>query len=73
MSIAVVILNDNGWEDTLECVESLQDQSHQDFRIIVVDNNSENDSYYHFIKWVNNEYLDDSEYVKNQKYINKRV
>lgn len=38
--IAVVILNWNGWDDTLECVTSLRGQSRVPDWIIVVDNDS---------------------------------
>lgn len=44
MSIGVVILNWNGKEDTLNCVASLQESSHKNFEIIVVDNGSTDDS-----------------------------
>jgi len=42
--IAVVILNWNGWEDTIVCLESLLRSDYPDFRIILVDNGSTNDS-----------------------------
>ena len=42
--IAVIVLNWNGKEDTLECLQSLQEQENVDFDIIVVDNGSEEDS-----------------------------
>lgn len=43
MKHATVLLNYNGWEDTLLCIESIL-KSHQTPHIIVVDNNSSNDS-----------------------------
>ncbi len=39
-SILIVVLNWNGAEDTLQSVRSLQDQSHKDFQILVIDNGS---------------------------------
>ncbi len=39
-SIAVVIVNWNGKQDTLETIESLRASDHEDFRMIVVDNGS---------------------------------
>lgn len=42
--VAIIILNWNGWEDTLECLESLYQISYQNYHVIVVDNGSEDDS-----------------------------
>lgn len=41
-SVAVIILNWNGLNDTIECIESLQKASYQDLTIYVVDNASGN-------------------------------
>lgn len=42
--VAVVVLNWNGWQDTLACVASLQALTYGDFEILVVDNGSTDDS-----------------------------
>lgn len=42
--VAIVVLNWNGIEDTLACVDSLLKQSYPEFKIIVVDNGSKDDS-----------------------------
>ena len=42
--VAVVVLNWNGWKDTISCVESLQQLDYPDFWLIVVDNASSDDS-----------------------------
>jgi GT2 family glycosyltransferase len=42
--VSVVILNWNGWEDTIECLESLYNINYYNYDVIVVDNNSEDDS-----------------------------
>ncbi len=42
--VAIIILNWNGWKDTIECLESLQRLSYPNYQIIVVDNGSTNDS-----------------------------
>lgn len=42
--IAVVILNWNGWQDTIECLESLRQINYQEYILIVVDNASSDDS-----------------------------
>jgi GT2 family glycosyltransferase len=42
--VAIVVLNWNGIDDTLQCLDSLLDQTFQDFRIVVVDNGSVDNS-----------------------------
>ena len=42
--VAIVILNYNSYEDTLECLESLKKINYQHYRVIVVDNGSTNRS-----------------------------
>jgi len=42
--ICIVILNWNGWKDTTECLESLYRISYPDYDVVVVDNNSQDDS-----------------------------
>lgn len=39
-SLVVVVLNFNGWSDTLECVDSLRASTYDNLRILVVDNAS---------------------------------
>ncbi len=39
-----VVLNWNGWQDTLACLRSLEGQTHQPLHVLVVDNGSTNDS-----------------------------
>jgi len=42
--ISIVILNWNGWEDTLECLESLFSIDYPNYQIIIVDNGSHDQS-----------------------------
>lgn len=42
--VLFTILNYNGWEETLTCVDSVLKQSYQDFHILLVDNGSHDDS-----------------------------
>lgn len=42
--VYVIILNWNGWSDTIECLESLFRSDHQRFRVIVCDNDSSDGS-----------------------------
>ena len=42
--VGIVISNYNGWQDTVQCLASLQKQTCQDFEIILLDDASTNDS-----------------------------
>ncbi len=42
--VSVIILNWNGWKDTIECLESLYQIDYPNFDIILVDNHSQDDS-----------------------------
>ena len=43
-SVSIIILNWNGWSDTIECLESIYQLNYSNYRVIVVDNNSSDDS-----------------------------
>jgi len=38
--VSIIILNWNGWPDTMECLESLNRLDYSNFEIILIDNNS---------------------------------
>jgi GT2 family glycosyltransferase len=42
--VAIIILNWNGWKDTIECLESVYQIIYQNYNVIVVDNGSDNES-----------------------------
>ena len=42
--VAIIILNWNGWKDTIECLESLYRITYPNYDVIVVDNGSEDES-----------------------------
>ena len=46
--VAIVVLNWNGWQDTLACIASLQALTGPDYRIVLVDNGSTDGSVEHF-------------------------
>lgn len=49
--VYVVIVNWNGWSDTIECLESLARSQGVAFRIVVVDNDSSDDSVDRIAAW----------------------
>ncbi|SCG86386.1 glycosyltransferase family 2 protein [Methanobacterium congolense] len=42
--VTIIILNWNGWEDTIECLDSLNKINYPNYDVIIVDNHSEDDS-----------------------------
>ena len=44
MKIAVVILNFNGWRDTVKCLAALKEQTYKNFEIYLIDNGSADES-----------------------------
>ena len=42
--VSVIIINWNGWSDTLECLESLYQIKYPNYDVILVDNNSTDNS-----------------------------
>lgn len=49
--VYIIIVNWNGWKDTIECLESLLLLEYPDFRIVVCDNGSEDDSILKLREW----------------------
>lgn len=49
---AVIVLNWNGWKDTIECLASLAHLHHSSYCVIVVDNASNDDSFHQISAWV---------------------
>ena len=43
-SVAIIILNWNNWQDTVQCLESLSQIDYPNYQIVVVDNGSTDDS-----------------------------
>lgn len=44
-NILIIILNWNGWKDTIECLDSLLKINYQNYNIVLVENGSSNDSF----------------------------
>lgn len=49
--VYIVILNYNNWKDTIECLESVLKSDYLNYQVIVVDNNSPNNSMDKIIQW----------------------
>lgn len=55
--VYIILLNYNGWRDTQECLESLLKLDYPNYQIVVVDNNSSNDSMSHLLAWAKGDEL----------------
>lgn len=64
--LAIVVLNWNGADDALECIASLEKQTLLS-KIIIVDNNSSDDSVERFEKYIKNHPQSDLVLIKNQE------
>lgn len=52
LKIYIVIVNYNNWWDTIECVESILKNNYSNYNLIIVDNNSINNSMDYLKSWV---------------------
>jgi len=67
--IYIILLNYNGWKDTIECLESLYKISYDNYQIIVVDNDSPNNSLSFIESWAQG----DLECVADEKSLLKEL
>lgn len=68
IKVSIIILNYNGWEDTIECLNSLKSELNQKdifVRIIIVDNGSNNNSIEKIKAWILKSKYNYSNYKEN--------
>ena len=69
--VYIILLNYNGWKDTIECLESVFKNDYQNYQVILVDNKSTDDSQKKIIDWLEGKqkviYSEDS----NLKYLSQ--
>lgn len=63
-NIAIIILNWNGWEDTIECLESLYQINYPNYNVIILDNASEDESLKKIREYCNGKLKVESEFFK---------
>lgn len=61
----IVLLNWNGWRDTVECLESVYRSTFRDYCVMVVDNGSEDDSIERIEAWARGEVPTTSRYLED--------
>lgn len=49
--VSIVLLNWNGWRDTIECLESVFHSDYENWQVIVCDNGSTDNSVEHILDW----------------------
>lgn len=61
--VSLIILNWNGWNDTIECLESVLKSKYENYHIILIDNFSEDNSIVKIKAWA---LKDDGEIIKSK-------
>lgn len=56
--VTIILLNYKGWRDTIACLESLRKQSYTDFRVVVADNGSSDESVAQLSQWAKEEHIE---------------
>lgn len=65
--VSIIILNWNGWRDTLECLESLSKISYFHYEVIIVDNASKDDSVKRIKAWAKKKLIKNFSLIENDK------
>lgn len=71
--VSIIILNWNGWKDTVEALESLYQIEYPNYQVVVVDNHSEDDSIERILEYCDGSLKVESpffEYDPNNKPVN---
>lgn len=64
--VAIILVNWNGWRDTVECLESLLSLRYPDYRIVVCDNGSGDDSLCRIGAWAQERGIHAPEYSRSE-------
>ena len=67
--VYIIILNYNSWMDTVECLESVLKQKYSNYQIVLVDNNSTDDSVQKLEGWMKGEVEFDWQVSENLKQL----
>jgi len=65
--VYIIILNWNGWTDTIECIDSIIQQEYLNYKIILIDNGSADDSIIKIHEWAEGRITSQSLYAKFPK------
>jgi GT2 family glycosyltransferase len=70
--VDIIILNWNGWEDTIECLDSIYRISYPNYEVIVVDNGSKNESIEKIKKYCRDKICTNSKLIQNPSEQNNK-
>jgi GT2 family glycosyltransferase len=62
--VSIIVINWNGWEDTIECLESIFGIDYPHYNVIIVDNHSKDDSLSKIREYCNGKLKPDSDFFK---------
>ena len=75
--VYIIILNYNGFSDTVNCIKSIQKSIYKEYQIILVDNNSDDNSLNEIIKYLDSSNLEynfsDVFFADNNKQTKKDI
>jgi GT2 family glycosyltransferase len=63
--VFIILLNWNGWEDTVECLESVQRIDYPDYQAVVVDNGSTDGSIEKMVEWTQGKIPVNTRFIKS--------
>ncbi|MEW6011599.1 MAG: glycosyltransferase family 2 protein [Euryarchaeota archaeon] len=66
--VSIIILNWNGWKDTIECLESVYKINYSNYDVIIVDNGSNNNSVKKIKQYCDGKIIVESEFFKYNSY-----
>lgn len=69
--VYIILVNYKNWLDTIDCIESILQNNYRNYQIVIVDNNSNNDSVKRIIHWINQINNDNYYYEKSNSNIDK--
>ena len=69
--VGIIILNYNSWQDTVRCLESLQQIDYPEYTVIVVDNGSNDESVEKIKEWADGRLSVESGHVKYRLDLNR--
>ena len=68
--VYIILVNYNGWQDTIECLESLYKIDYVNFQVLVVDNDSTNNSLEYIKSWADGKtIIDEKDTTIYKKYV----
>ena len=67
--IPIILLNWNGWKDTIDCIKSLFQSTYTNFCIIIADNDSSDNSVEKIVAWLYENQIKSQIYLEDEKIL----